>query len=625
MIKSRILKGMQLRKLLDNGAVTFFRVAATLLVLQFVVLGYYCYWADSEIWGMALARRLFIYPNENISVFFKPLFYFVLRLPYSLNLSNIEIFLFDRFLFSLLGIAIVYLTWDLTRRIFRDQIAAYCAAILLLGSTLFLNQGFRVRSDFLSLFFHLLFYREVLSYVTAKTRQSPRKLGIKLFLWNLGTLLATPKAVFYLAAQTAFALLLCFQTDKTKRRDYFWAVFLPAAFPLFIGADFLLISILFSMKGLENPVFLSYYSAFTYFKDAFAARQSFDLSSERFHYLMLFVERNVELVAIFLPPLILAPFAALGRRTIDTVTAFRFSVIVLLAGAATYNDFLPFFLAALLPPLVISSAGFILEFVRTWATALRFSGESFALLRNLCVFLITCFTLIKAGLFFTHNLLENNNLEQRAAIHLLERYLASYPKATHYDVVGLLPKNNQIYKFLGPGQDWKNQKVFDFLTERKPDFIIYVRKMLLIDSFMSRFLRENYVHLGRGVYGRALALDRNSLGRERELEGKSYRVVPQSIREQIHDLFTGAPELSAILLYPEEQEGELARAGGTSLQAVNGLRSEKTPLIRLRHLELEDEVLIPDLPGEWKISVYPTVDLRNERHFMFLFAFDSAF
>jgi hypothetical protein len=99
---------------------------------------------------------------------------------------------------------------------------------------------------------------------------------------------------------------------------------------------------------------------------------------------------------------------------------------------------------------------------------------------------------------------ENNSASiQMGLVKALENYLNLYPKATYYDVVGLVPQRAAIRLFAGPNDRSANRNSLLTLEHiYKPDLIFMVHKIKYLEPGISEFLKRDYFPIGVSAYAR---------------------------------------------------------------------------------------------------------------------------
>ena len=618
---------------LEKNRSSLLHSMAALLLVCFALLSYYCYWSDSEIWGITLARQFGEIDSYNVSVFFKLPFYGMLRLLYEIPGKNAALLDSARLLFCCIGIANAALAWRLALNLSGSRVAASLAFVLLLGNTIYVNQGFRVRSDILAAFWHLV----TMNLLVGLRRQAPSAGGwrgtLTLFALNTMMLAATPKAIYFTLSQLVFAFVWGRGAEPETRRNYYRSVGLAFLSPVVAGILFLVVSRIFSLQGGSNRIFVGYWTAWVYFRDALSVWEPFNFDSERLYFVKRFVERNPDLILLFAGAIFLAPLSAAARaRRGSPAAALAAYGVMLLAAASTYNDFLPFFLASLLPVLCVSAALALHEFAGSPEQEdeeAHAADPLLARLRRASAVVIAIAAALKGIAFCAVNLNGNNNFGQRAAIKVLEEIRRNYPRAEVYDVIGTMPRSNRIYKFVGPGQAYSNGLVMEFLESRKPEVIPFIRKLGLLEPRISALLETEYADLGYGIYGRAAVLDLANAEIVQLPTGKYRKVAAGNLEERLRALSFGAAHehvyfhLWQINKTAREGSERVLSLGSGSADPVN-LGSGPVPLTKLSGIRF---LFVPVDAVSAAVTYFSPVDLPipAEHSVFFLFSFDSLY
>ena len=125
-------------------------LVSILTIAAFGALSLLTHWTFSEVYSVHTARYLFSGEYSRDFLFsLKPLFNLFLFVSFKISewLSVYPMTL-ARFLFFLNGIGIVFLTWLIVRKQ-SNVFSAALAVLILVSSPIFLERGFRVRSDLL--------------------------------------------------------------------------------------------------------------------------------------------------------------------------------------------------------------------------------------------------------------------------------------------------------------------------------------------------------------------------------------------------------------------------------------------------------------------------------------------
>lgn len=600
----------------------------------FFVLSQLTYYADSEIWGITLAKNTFDFSSLNRSISFKYPFYVLLWFLYKIPGNDLNHFQYARLLFFFVGSGVCVLTYYLAKRVYHRRWIGLLAVFLMLTTTVYLNRAFRVRSDILSLFFVLILVHLNLNYLETDFKQTWKRYTAKFFLMYVLILGTTPKAIFILLWTIVFSFLLRKKVPLEKRREYLLPLKYGVFYPILAGLAFFLGSTLLSWIGFSNRLYAAYYSAWRFYYDALVTWDMTNPASLKLVFYYKFIRENIVFYIITFIPILSSLGDLVSKKTISYSRAFQISTLVLLVSVLSYNDLLPFFIATWIPFMAVIVAGYIYEFPLVISKAIR-CGVGFVARFRLALLLVAIFYFGSIGAhFFWSNVKMNTNLNQRTIIRGYSKYLEQFPEATFYDVIGILPRRNKIYKFVGPGQDFENRKVVKELRKIEPDFILYIAKLSLMEPLISRFLAEEYADLNYGIYARGVsyfATDAELRNFDKiaskavRFEGRDYWVIDSDrIARDMEGQFTNLYRQKMYFYINGEEEG-------LSPGAVIFRRKESI----VHSLELKEfdpsflqeggEFLIDARVKKLSVTIYPRVVLPTETHMFFAFGFDHEF
>lgn len=435
-------------------------------------------WADSELWSVRAAEWLLEAPRQ-YALFMKPLFSVVLYLC-SLVRQALGVLPMTppRLLFGLLSIASVYMTYQVVYQLTQARLRAALAALLLVTSSLWIYRSFRIRSDLLATFFVMFCLLKVVI-------EFQKDRVVKSLIWSFFIPLAafiTPKAIYLAIAFLPLQTLLFVQWLRSKKHRT----------PVHrkVGL-FLLIAGLAGIVAATSSIWIDSYSqAFDYFKKTFRGRDAgvAYMSLESFGFMLMFLQKNPLFaggVAVGILHLLIGVFRK--RRTLLEQGLTAASLVMV--GVWIFHPMkLPFFICSYLPffalivgvgfPQIKGSAGTFLAFVLTLILSLQ-------------------------GAFWATWLAKDySNREQKAVVASLQEYFADVSPDEIYDLLGVLPEKKVSSLYIGPGQGAMNFWVLDHLRDRQYKYILYVDKMLALEPQLSDFVRQNYAHIGYGVYKR---------------------------------------------------------------------------------------------------------------------------
>ena len=135
-----------------------FFVFTLFFCLAFLTLSYFTAWAETELYSVHMSKYLFTPFQHEFLFSLKPLFYLLLKISFLLSdIFNLTPMAFSRFLFALNGLVLLMFMYLYIKKK-TNKYNAILAVLLIASSYIFLDRGFRVRSDHLcsSLSFFIL-------------------------------------------------------------------------------------------------------------------------------------------------------------------------------------------------------------------------------------------------------------------------------------------------------------------------------------------------------------------------------------------------------------------------------------------------------------------------------------
>lgn len=451
-----------------------------------VYLAQNIYLADSEIYAMNFSRYSISDHYAHFALLTKPVFTVVLKALSYTNDSGWDLFVNSRLVFSLISVGILILTYLISLKITKNTASAVFAVIALISTSVFLNRGYRVRSDILACLFFLASMFFLLIAIEKRQGQSKLYYGISIF-FIIYSLLSTPKAVFFAFAYLVYAFRVLkskFQTTLSK------SLF---ELPLYFIISLILSFIIYNFSGARDPII----AASNYFLNSFGGPDNWTVtyfSMRSFHYLGLFLLNDYlfagALTLSFLWFLI--PSLKSVRNTNVSFQSWSMISILLIVVFIYIPDKLPFFLASLLPI-------FSIQISLMFDEALRFKNK----------FALSAFAVLALGfsyMTYQHqdNLLtNNNNHEQKIVWYRLNGYLSNYPDAVIYDAIGLFPYRKRIEAYPGPGMAEYKTSMINTINGTKPEFIFYTMRMYKLNDFIYPLIKKEYSQIGTQLYAKS--------------------------------------------------------------------------------------------------------------------------
>lgn len=446
-------------------------------ILLFFYLSLNVHWSDSEIWSLALARDLS--SSENFSVLYKSLFNWILHPIYWLPLDNVETIHASRLLFAGIGIGILLSIYAFVRELAQNTMTALWTCFLVFVSSLFLSQGFKVRSDLVAMLIQFIglwyFVRQV------QRTSSGQGAGWIGFLINLALLLTTPKAVFHFAVNLVFALSV--YGGHPRRAEI--KSYLLKAFGIPVGLFAILLIWKWESFASALEVFLRSYQEFPR-HPAFWTFES----------------------ARFVGEAIAGNWIALALSVVGALGLFyrkKFSLRAPLVLAALMSAFLIFFHSDRLPFFILGLSGmiFVLAGVASHQLWDEMKDERW---KNLLASVVVLALLAQAFVYTKNILNVADNKHQVAAVQKMSEYLDQYPGAEYYDGTGVLPRENQIYAFPTQFNEGMDVEIQNILNRPSLSMVFFSNRMFYFFTQIMSTLDENFfIQIGPGVFARSHA------------------------------------------------------------------------------------------------------------------------
>lgn len=452
-------------------------LATSFLIYAFINLAWNGFIADSEIWSVTVGKN---FGEEWYQpwVFSRLFFYGPLALVTAPFSTATSIFHAAKVLMVINGLFILFFAYRLARRICRAEgigiVTPWLAVILILANTGFLNQGYRIRSDLISCTFVLL-------ALEITFRAKGRLSGAQLLYWVL-PFLATPKAAIHV-----FPAIGLVENQKDRRRILliffvgFFATILvyPSAIPFFLNT----------------------------YTDPEAGTGFF--SPERFVYLGRIISNNGVIVCLFAFRFVtwfirlrIGAFESERQQAIQR--GFGYFVLGSMAVLILSPEKVPFFVASFLPVFSVFASLLvddILAILDKESPAARRRSQLLLLLVSIHV-MVSAIT-VRAGLNWIAFRENNGSHIQLTLAQIIEAYLNKYPKATYYDVVGMVPQKATIRLFAGPNDPVNNHNSFLALEDfYRPDLVFQVRKMRYLQPGIGKMLDRDYFTIGSNAHAR---------------------------------------------------------------------------------------------------------------------------
>lgn len=439
------------------------------LFSAFVVLAFQVFFANSEIWSVNLGYNFW---KELASpwVISRTAFYLPLNLVQLWTTDPIFNLYFSRALMLVWTGFLVYQMMRLAQEFFKDSAEHFrwsftFALVLLFSHTTYLNQGFRIRSDFVSAALALWSVRYFLF--------SKRPTIAKDFLFFFLPLLATPKAVIY---------LLSFLVFKPWQRVWDQA----RTRLIFLG-----------VSGILSVVFLTlYFDSFLFFERAlFQQLGSPDYFSHKaFHHIFKSITMNPLFYALFA-----YGFYSVANRfkpqTFQKSGWNKYEVFCMLLTflLLVLPEKVPFFIASLIPFWVLWMQSFILKWFEDFPPKKIFVG-----------FAVLFFLIFQSLQWTVENFMKNSNRDQVHDFRILADYMVANQIENYFDGVGFFPARDRYRVFAGPNSLESMATAEQILIDTAPDFMVLTPPLHELETKHFRILRDQYILIQGHIHVRAV-------------------------------------------------------------------------------------------------------------------------
>lgn len=444
------------------------------LVLAFltVLVNQRKYWADSELWAVSATRDFFA-GKADYYFGIKPLFHFLLWGNFQLS-QAIGLFPMDlaRFIWSVFSLLILVL---LDQFLKRKQVSVYLrilSILFLLSLSGWVYRSAEVRSDILV---SLIAFGAV--FLIEPLRR--HRVLVLIIAFSLSMLITSKSIVIWIClSPVLIGELQLTQIQSQYRKNIFLTFGLVTGLLLFLAWDPLVRSFnFFLFQFSPEQMGFSYFSLY----------RIYHITGLHFKNPHFSIVLALTLVAgLFL--LIREP----GRMRRRYVVSWLLFVVLFYA----YPDPLPFFLASLLPFLVLNTAMILHPVFDHW------SEEKRTLVTVVLAPIFAGFFLFWWGKLYAHDNFEQKALATWAKGNLDKDHLLVF------DPTGFSTTDNTVHWFLGPASTEANEWVFRRLKERAPEVVLFTNKLQYINTLLAPFLSENYLQVAPSVYLKALRHDK---------------------------------------------------------------------------------------------------------------------
>ena len=564
----------------------------------FLMLSQTTYLADSEIWSIRYSSHLLDNLFSPISLFYKVVFQLIIKLGYLFSEGNWQVFLASRGTFALIGVLNATLVFYIADKVFRNKTLAAVSVALLVTSSFFLHQGFRVRSDGLATFFYLVSLA-LIYWGKGKEFRAPRILP--LVLSNILMFLSTPKSIYFFLSEVALISLLSkdyrFGLSRRKFLLYLVGPLMSAGVIVLCGILVFQRSYIPALQGAFEYFWKGFFSASNSSRPPYFSRQSFV-------FVKLFVVQNPFFAALLYFSAMWTVFKSLtGRisfRSCTEVEAFSVATLPLFFALVFHNDRLPFFILSLLAPLCILAVGSILPLIGR----ARFKQIVVAVL----------VLLVGKGVFLGHGYWKNGgNQRQKEFVKALEEHIGSTGVGNYYDVIGTLPLVPGPFQFIGPGLEDTAPHIVRRLERNKPDLIFATKKLYYLKPDIDFLLRRAYLGTAGGIFIRAAVFPLGEGGKKKSISTKD---ISKKLKEVFSEKSIDAKQ--RLYVYGERESFGLRE----EIRRPVALRKKNGEPYFVSDLGEMPFFAVPSQFARVAITIFPPVEPPFETPLRSLFGFD---
>jgi hypothetical protein len=511
-------------------------IAVTFLFLHLAIN---CYFADSEIWLLTLSQKA-LQPFELSSIFYKWSFHFLTYLFSHFAPTEVDVYFWARIGWGVVAVATQLILAFTFSRAIKEKSFVFPLFILLMTSSIFFNQGFRIRGDILSLFAHSIILLLLILCKNTKIRWF-HYLAQTFFI--LLMMLSTPKAVYFLFAQFVFALLL-WRKLKLKR-DYFLWVWFTHVLPIVIVTFITLLSHLLPARiDLIDPI----HEALDFFLKSYDANlfNTEYLSIYDFAHVIKFLGSSPIHTIVISFGLILYFYQLLRKGKNETWNALNAYFGIIFCLVLLHNQKLPFFLGTYGSPIIAYCGVQFFLFVKKYTPKWEF----------LVVLITTAAATFIALMQYQTNMNYNNNFGQMIAINTLDDYVTRNPKIRYYDIIGLLPRKTSTFLFVGPSEVSRKKAIIGAIDKLDLDMIIMVYKFVYLEPEIKNYLTEHRVPIEKNIWVKgdyfSVTQTTQYFKKTYRINEKPYWVLPIKPKHFIFDLLTHE-NITAHALYLDQR------------------------------------------------------------------------
>lgn len=475
-----------LKNNLETKAFLFFSIA---FFLAFQSLSYFSLWVETEIYPTHSSRYLFTENMLNFLFSLKPIFYLILYLSsFFSDLFSLLPMTGARFLFALNSLLILALMYLYIRKK-TNRYNAVLAVLILASANIFLDRGFRIRSDLLSSSVSLI---ALLITLNIKGRRDYWKFYVLVpLLFSL--LLVSPKGIYWIF----FTLCLILYDLKNKIPSP-WLV-VKAVSAVFVTFCFL--SFLF-----KDPFFLKAIEQSTkfYFSNIgmtwqFIFEKGWINNLSDFSHISLFIGRNLFLVFLIFLKIAFVVYSVFiaKKRKWDLSDLYFLLVLIILLFHPQQKMF---FVCAVIPFVLIS---FFTDWQWRQLIDHKYSLQFKTLL--LAGAFLYSFSYIS---YFSYRVYEkkNNNRQKELVGKINAFYENTDPAISILDPICVVYTRKTNCQYILGNSDFP-QDFKPYLTKHNFDIVLASRYLNLFELVYYIHSSFKYINIKNHIYYKALVFD----------------------------------------------------------------------------------------------------------------------
>ena len=486
MIKLSADRFSYLKNNLETKVFLFFIV---FFFLIFQSLSYFSLWVETEIYPVHSSRYLFTEYMLDFLFSLKPIFYL------SLYLSSLFSSLFSllpmagaRFLFALNGLLILALMYFYIKKK-TNKYNAILAVLVLASANVFLDRGFRVRSDLLCSSFSLI---TLLLTLNIKSKKDYWRFYIT-FLLLFSLLLISPKGIYW------FLFTLCLMLYNLKHR-------MPSRW-LIVKTVFAVSIIFYCLSFMfRDPFFIKsiYQSAKFYLSDlneiyGFIVEHGWVKTLSYLSHIIHFIERNLFLTfLICVKGFFISYSIFISKKRQWDLSDVYFALLLLVLLFHPQQKL--FFLCAVMPFILIS-------FFTDWQWRQLIHHHYSLKFKTLLLAGAFLYSFFYISYFSFRIYMKKNNRPQKELIGKLNGfYKNTDPSIAIFDPTCILYERKTDCRYILDNNLWP--KIFkSYLKQHNFDLILASRALDLFELIHYEALSFQYINIKNHIYYKALIVD----------------------------------------------------------------------------------------------------------------------